>query len=47
MSELKSFLAGGTATQPRRLVVGEGETIDQAQASGRWLSSDKVVNVEQ
>jgi hypothetical protein len=46
MSETNHFIAGGTATQPQRVVIGEGETIDEAQAAGTWLSSDNVVEVE-
>jgi hypothetical protein len=46
MGKTNHFIAGGTATQSQRVVIGEGDTIDQAQASGAWLSSDNVVVVE-
>jgi len=40
-----AFRAAGTATQPQRFVIGEGETVDDAQGSGAWLTSDTVVEV--
>lgn len=36
----------GTATQDPRLIVFAGETIDDAEASGEWLSSTKSIHRE-
>ncbi len=43
----RQFIAGGTAHQPVRVVVGEGETLDEVQESGAWISSDTVQEVRQ
>jgi hypothetical protein len=45
MSEPTAFVAAGTATQPQRLVVGEGASVDALQASGEWLATDHPVEV--
>jgi len=47
MTDLRVFGAGATATQPQRIVIGAGETIDEVQANGQWIASDHVVEVEQ
>jgi len=36
----------GTGTQPDRFVVFEGATLDDGQASGRWLSAADPVEVQ-
>lgn len=40
--QLRSHLAAGTASQPQRLVIFNGDDIDEAQASGQWISSNLV-----
>jgi hypothetical protein len=45
MADLHTVVAPGTATQPQRLLVGEGETVDAMQASGAWLASDTSIEV--
>lgn len=39
MTDTQAFVAAGTATQPQRFVIAEGETADDAQASGAWVSA--------
>jgi len=45
----RAFVDSGTATQPHRFIVGEGETVDEFQESGAWLSidADSVVEARQ
>lgn len=45
----RSFVAAGTATQPQRFVVGEGDSVDEIQASGEWIAidADHVSSVDQ
>jgi len=45
MSEPTAFIAAGTATQPQRLVVGEGASVNECQVCGAWLASDTVREV--
>lgn len=40
-----AFVAGGTAHQPQRFVIGRGETVDDVQASGEWLATDTPAEV--
>lgn len=39
-SDATAFLAAGSGTQPQRLVIGEGDSVDEASASGAWLAID-------
>lgn len=45
----RAFVASGTATQPQRYMVGDGDTVDECQASGAWLSidADSVAEVQE
>jgi len=45
MTEVRLFVTTATARQSQRLVVGEGETLDAVQGSGRWLATDAPVEV--
>lgn len=45
MPNSQSFIAAGSAAQPQRFVVGEGDTVDDAQASGAWLATDSPAEV--
>jgi len=45
MTDYNAFIAAGTAVQPQRFVIGAGETVDQAQASGEWLACDIPVEL--
>jgi len=45
MTDFSAFVVAGTAVQPQRFVVGVGESVDQVQASGKWLASDTPVEV--
>jgi len=49
MSETKmqAFAISGTATQSQRFVVADADSLDAAQASGRWISSADPVEVRQ
>jgi len=47
MTDLTAFVAAGSATQPQRLVIGAGATVDDLQASGAWLASDSPVEVRE
>lgn len=40
--QLTSLMSAGTASQPQRLVIFNGDDIDEAQASGQWISSNLV-----
>jgi len=46
-SKMQAFVASGTATQPQRFVVAGADSLDAAQASGRWISSADPVEVRQ
>lgn len=35
-----TFIAPGTARQPQRYVIGNGDTLEEAQASGEWIAAD-------
>lgn len=35
-----AFIAPASAHQPQRFVIGEGEDIDAARASGEWIAAD-------
>ena len=41
-----ALVASATARQPQRLVMTDSDTLDGAQASGRWLSTDTPVEVK-
>jgi hypothetical protein len=43
--DVHAYQMSGTRSQPQRLVIGEGDTIDDAQASGRWLSTDSPADI--
>jgi hypothetical protein len=45
MTELSAFVAPGTASQPQRFVIGAGDDVDAAQASGAWLATDTPAEV--
>jgi len=45
MTEARAFVAPATASQPQRLVIGPGDTVDEAQASEAWLATDTPVEV--
>jgi len=45
MSERRMFITHSEGDQ--HLVVGEGETKDDFQLSGAWLSSSRVVEIRQ
>jgi len=47
MTDATAFVAGGSAAQPQRLVIGAGATLDEVQASGRWLAAADPVEVRQ
>jgi len=47
MTDARATVVSGTASQPDRFVVYEGETLDAGQASGCWISSDGVVEIDQ
>ena len=42
----RAFVSGPTARQEARFIVGEGEDIDDLQASGAWISIDSEHIVE-
>lgn len=44
-TDAQTFVVGGSATQPQRFVLGEGETVDDVQASGAWLATADPVEV--
>jgi hypothetical protein len=46
-SQPTAFVAGGTVTQPQRYVIGDGDSLDDVQASGAWLASDTVREVRE
>jgi len=46
MTDTNEFIAAGTVCQPQRYVIGEGETADECQASGAWIASDTVAEIE-
>lgn len=35
-----AFIAPASARQPQRLVIGDGETLDEVQASEAWIAAD-------
>lgn len=41
---IESTIKAGTDKQPTRMVIFAGDSLDDAQASGRWLSSDKSIH---
>jgi hypothetical protein len=43
--ECAATVVAGTATQPQRFVVYEGDDVDAAQASGQWVSAEQVAEV--
>lgn len=45
MTEARLFVTTATARQAQRLVVGEGETLNDVQGSGRWLATADPVEV--
>jgi len=45
MTDANTFVAGGSQTQRQRLVIGAGATLDEVQASGRWLAAADPVEV--
>jgi len=50
MSESKpktqSFIASATAAQPQRFVISEADSLNDAQADGRWISSANPVDIK-
>lgn len=46
MTECQAFIAAGTARQSQRFVIGAGESVDVAQASGEWIATETPVEVE-
>jgi len=46
MTDAREFVARGTAHQPQRFVIGEGETVDEIQTSGAWIASDTVAEIK-
>jgi hypothetical protein len=45
--QMQAFAVSGTATQPQRFLVADADSLDDAQASGRWISSADPVEVRQ
>jgi len=43
--EIREFIK--TDKDGQRFVLGAGETVDDLTASGQWLSSDTVVEIQQ
>jgi hypothetical protein len=44
--QMQAFVASGTAAQPQRFVIAEADSLDAAQADGRWISSANPVEIK-
>lgn len=44
---VESYIKSGSASQPQRLVLAAGESLDDAQASGKWIASEKAVRPDE
>lgn len=42
---LTPHIAAGTTTQPQRVILAETDDMDDAQASGEWVSATALVDV--
>jgi len=44
---VESYIKSASANQPQRLVLAAGEDLDDAQASGQWIATDRPYSPEE